>query len=240
MSRSDEIDINAYVDGELTPGERLEVLAALQENPDFAHEACELANLKSQLQLAYASPPDPSPKAKRRRPTGLLAIAAGLLALAIGLTGGWFAGSSDIRPDRLVLLDPLGRGQAPATTESDATRIVFHLTTSDRLATSELLDDIEAMLQVHRDNGKALRVEVVSHGDGLDFLRTSLSGHKVRIHQLAESYSNLTFVACKNTIDRVEVEDGIEINVLPDAQIIESGVNHVVRRQKEGWAYIRV
>jgi len=240
MSRNDDIDINAYVDGELTPDERLEVLAALRENPDLAREACELHNLKSQLHLAYANPPGPGRKPGRRKPSALIGIAASLLALAIGVTGGWFAGSNDIRPDRLVLLDPQGRGQAPATAESDATRIVFHLTTSDQVAAGELLDDIEAMLDAYHENGNALRVEVVSNGDGLDFLRERLSRHKVRIKQLAEDYGNLTFVACKNTIDRVEVEDGIEINVLPEAEVIDSGVNHVVRRQKEGWAYIRV
>ena len=240
MSSSDDIDINAYVDGELTPEERLEVLDALRKDPELAREVCELNNLKSQLELAYAQPPGLSGRSAVRKRPGWLTLAASVLALAVGVTGGWFAGANDRAGDRLVVLDPQGRGQAPATAESDETRIVFHITTPDQLAAGELLDEVETMLQAYQRDGRNLRVEFVSNGDGLDFLRQGLSQHQERIHQLAESYRNLTFVACKNTIDRLQVEQGIEINVLPDAEVIESGVSHVVERQKEGWAYIRV
>ena len=104
----------------------------------------------------------------------------------------------------------------------------------------ELLADVEQMLQAYERDGRPLRVEIVSHGEGLDLLRTRLSQHQEKIRRLSSVFENLTFVACKNTIDRVEVSEGIEINILPDAEIIDSGVNHVVKRQKEGWAYIRV
>jgi len=240
MSSTDDIDINAYVDGELTPEERLEVLDALRKDPELAREVCELNNLKSQLELAYAQPPGLSGRSAVRKRPAWLTLAASVLALAVGVTGGWFAGVNDRAGDRLVVLDPQGRGQAPATAESDETRIVFHITTPDQLAAGELLDEVETMLQAYQRDGRNLRVEFVSNGDGLDFLRQGLSQHQERIHQLAESYRNLTFVACKNTIDRLQVEQGIEINVLPDAEVIESGVSHVVERQKEGWAYIRV
>lgn len=240
MSKGSDIDINAYVDGELGAAERLEVLTSLQEDPELAREACELNNLKSQLQLAYTSPPGLQQQRGKRKGTTWLTLAASVMMLAIGLTSGWFVGSGELRADRLVLLDPDGRGQAPAAASSEDTRIVFHLTNDDQTAAGELLDDVESMLLAYREDGKALRVEVVSNGDGLDLLRERLSHHKERIHQLAQRYHNLTFVACRNTIDRMQVKDGIEINILPDAEIIESGVNHVVKRQKEGWAYIRV
>ena len=240
MSSKDDIDIHAYVDGELTAEERLEVLAVLRKDPDVAREVCELNNLKSQLELAYAHPPGLGERATVRRRSTWLTLAASVLTLAIGVTGGWLAGHNDTVADRLVLLDPAGRGQAPATAESEETRIVFHITTPDQLVAGELLDDVESMLQAYQREGRNLRVEIVSNGEGLDFLRQGLSQYQARIHQLAESYRNLTFVACKNTIDRLQVEQGIEINVLPDAEVIESGVSHVVERQKEGWAYIRV
>jgi len=36
------------------------------------------------------------------------------------------------------------------------------------------------------------------------------------------------------------VERGIEVKLIPDAEVIDSGVSHVVKRQREGWSYIRV
>jgi hypothetical protein len=240
MSSSNDIDLNAYVDGELTPEERLEVLDALQHDSELAREACELNNLKSQLQLAYANPPGLSAGNIARRGPSLLTIAASIVMLAVGLLGGWLVGNEQAPKDRLVLLDPDGRGQAPATAESQETRIVFHLTTPDQFTAAELLDDVEQMLDTYKEEGKPLRVEIVSNGEGLDFLRESMSMFKDRIHEMSQRYANLTFVACKNTIDRVEVQHGVDVKIVPDAEIINSGVDYVVKRQQEGWIYIRV
>jgi intracellular sulfur oxidation DsrE/DsrF family protein len=240
MRKNDELEINAYVDGELSDEDRIEMLTAMRANPELAREACELTNLKSQLQLAYANPPgiDTCSAGQRRSPW--TAIAASLVMLSAGLTGGWMLGHAPASSERFVVLDSEGRGQAPATAESPETRIVFHLTTPDQTEAGELLRDVEQMLKAYQRDGQPLRVEIVSHGDGLDLLRTRLSKHQDKIHELSSVFENLTFVACKNTIDRVEVSEGIEINIVPDAEIIDSGVNHVVKRQKEGWAYIRV
>ena len=146
----------------------------------------------------------------------------------------------DVERNRFVVLDADGRGQTPATAANDETRIVFHLTNADPLVAAELLDEVEGMLAAYQADHRPLRVEVVSHSEGLDLLRESLSGHKERIHQLAVRFPNLAFVACKNTIDRLRVERGIEVKLIPDAEVIDSGVSHVVKRQKEGWSYIRV
>ncbi len=57
---------------------------------------------------------------------------------------------------------------------------------------------------------------------------------------LASNYDNLAFVACQNTINRLRVEKGLEVTLVPEAEVIDSGVSHVVKRQMEGWSYIRV
>jgi intracellular sulfur oxidation DsrE/DsrF family protein len=107
-------------------------------------------------------------------------------------------------------------------------------------AAGELLNEIEALLVEYRAAQAPLRVEVVAHGDGLDVLRTQLSAHRARVQAMADHYQNLTFVACQNTIDRLQVEQGVEVVLLPQARLTESGVDHVVRRQQQGWVYIRV
>ncbi len=240
MTNNSDIDLNAYVDGELTPQERVRVLEAIQQDSALAREVCELNNLKSQLQLAYANPPGIVACKIARGSRHWLTLAASLLMLAVGLLGGWLVGNETQAQDRLVVLDPEGRGQAPASADSEETRIVFHLTTPDQTAAGELLDDVEQMLAAYEADGKPLRVEIVSNGEGLAFLRERLSHYKERIRHLAQRYRNLTFVACKNTIQRLEVKQGIEVEIVPEAEIIDSGVSHVVKRQKEGWSYIRV
>ena len=239
MNRNHELELNAYVDGELAADQQAEFLDAMREDPELARAACELGQLKAQLRLAYAEPPRPRRQAITRSMSTWRAVAAGASMLAVGLASGWLI-NEDKPADRIVMLDPDGRGQAPAVAGAEDTRIVFHLTSADPMVAGELLDEVENMLQAYRDDGRPLRVEVVSHSDGLDLLRSSFSEYQERIHELAVGYSNLTFVACKTTMDRLKVEHGIEVQLLPDAEVIDSGVNHVVKRQRQGWSYIRV
>ncbi len=239
MKRIGDLELNAYADGELTPDQQAEVLSAMQQDPQLARRVCELNHIKSQLRLAYATPPGLGSTRSARAGLRWQALAAGLSLLATGLFGGWLMHDNST-VNRFVMLDSNGRGNAPAVAENRETRIVFHVTDTDQFAASELLDDVEQMLNAYREQGKALRVEVVSNSDGLDLLREQLSLHEERISELAGEYDNLTFVACKNTIERIQVSRGIEVKIIPAAEFTESGVNHVVRRQKEGWSYIRV
>lgn len=242
MRRNDDLELNAYVDGELSDAERAEILAAMQRDPELAREACELNNLKNQLQIAYANPPQPKRRQQQQAQSGWLSLAASFLLLCAGLAGGWWLGHSQqaTASDRFVMLDASGRGQAPATADSGETRIVFHLTNPDQTVAGELLDDVEQMLTAYQHDGRPLRVEIVAHGEGLALLRQRLSEHQTRVHELARHFGNLTFVACRNTIERVQVSQGTEVKILPDAEVIKSGVDYVVKRQREGWVYIRV
>lgn len=245
MSDNYELELNAYVDGELSADQQAEFLAAMRDDADLARRACELGQLKKQLRLAYAVPPEAprgvDSRARRSRCSGPTAAVALLL---FGLIGGWLLHAGlpygSVAAQRLVVLDPAGRGQAPAVAEDRETRIVFHLTNADQQVAGELLDEVERMLVAYQADGRPLRVEVVSHSEGLTLLRESLSRHKARIHELAGRFDNLTFVACRNSIERLRVEHGIEVKLIPDAELIESGVSHVVKRQREGWSYIRV
>ncbi|MCB1753164.1 MAG: hypothetical protein KDI74_15715 [Gammaproteobacteria bacterium] len=244
MRSIDDLELNAFIDGELSTGQQAELLEAMRADPELARQACELRQLKAQLRLAYASPPQPKRRAAARTKASWPAIAAGVALIAFGLVGGWLLRGnlpeSGGGTDRFVVLDPEKRGQAPAVSSANETRIVFHLTTPDQDVAGELLDEVESMLAAYRADGRPLRVEVVSQSEGLSLLRESLSRHKERIHQLASEYTNLTFVACRNTMNRLKVEHGIEVKLIPDAEVIDSGVTHVVKRQREGWSYIRV
>ena len=234
----DPLELHAYVDGELTSEQQAELLDALRDDSALAKQACQLQRLKQQLQIAYRDPPPPSRRRHTPRRHWRQRVAILLLLLSSGLTG-WLL-HPPIYSDRLVLLDADGRGQQPAAADQNETRIVFHLTNPDQLVAAELLTDIEQLLATYRARRSRLRVEVVSHGGGMDLLRQRLSRHQQRIAQLANDYPNLTFVACRNTIDRLRVEQGIELQLIPQAFITESGVSHVVTRQRQGWAYIRV
>jgi hypothetical protein len=232
------------VDAELSPDQQAEMLELMRQDPALARRACELGQLKAQVRLAYASPPQPRRRGAVRVRPAWQAVAAGFALAVFGLISGWLlhanAPGARTGGERFVVLDPDGRGQTMAVANSEETRIVFHLTNPDQAVAGELLDEVEGMLEAYRSDGRPLRIEVVGHSEGLDLLRERLSKHRERIHRLAGQYPNLTFVACRNTMERLKVEQGIEVKLIPDAEVIDSGVNHVVKRQQQGWSYIRV
>ena len=59
---------------------------------------------------------------------------------------GFNSGNQDSEAQRLVMIDPDGRGQQLSQNKSDEMRVVFHVSNSTQLNADELLDDIESLL----------------------------------------------------------------------------------------------
>ncbi len=239
-SLSDET-LNSLVDNEFPTAERAELLAYLQIDDASKQRACDISNLKDRVKTAYRDIPQPVKNAdKKVSKSGIYSIAASLFAgfVVIGLA--FFGYQNNSSAQRLVLLDPDGRGQQLSQNNAEEMRVVFHVSNSTRLNADELLDDIESLLQQSIQNNQRVRVEVVAHAAGLDLLRERLSTQKPRIAAMSKQYPELAFVACMNTVARIKREQGIEVKLIPDAVAARSGVAHVVMRQQQGWLYIQV
>lgn len=238
---SDEF-LNALVDGEFPPAERAALLQRLHDHSEATKNYCQLRSIKEMVQAAYAHPDEYFKKEPIAKPNRwmLFGIAASvtIISLVVGLL---FLQQLDSPAlERFALIDRDGRGSHAALAQDNEVRIVFHVVNSSQTNGSELLNEVENVLKDYRSRNQNLRVEVVAHSKGLNLLRIKLSQNKDRIKQLAEDYPNLTFVACRNTVNRIAVSEGIEVLLLPEAELIESGVAHVVQRQREGWIYIQV
>lgn len=231
--------LNSLMDDEFPPLEKAELLSRVQADKELSEEACSILALKDMVRLAYREVPLPIPTPRKEQQRRWPRLAAGVLLVIGGGFAGW-ALHPDATPTPLVLLEPDDRATRTSTGNAAEMRIVFHVSRPDTATADELLSEVELLLNHYQQERQALRVEVVAHGSGLGLLRARLSRHKQRIAALSERFRNLTFVACQNSIDRLRVEDGIEVVLLPQARRTESGVAHVVRRQQQGWAYIQV
>ena len=244
MNRQDlhwsEEMLNALVDGEFDTAERAELLESLQRDSADAQAVCELRALKDMVKLAYHDIPEAPTRARApRQYPAWAAVAAGLVLGITGLLVGWQMQPAT-EAERFVLADPAQRDTGPLTVPTEDARIVFHVTDPAAEVATELLDEVESVLAHYQSQHQPLRVEVVAHGEGLGLLRQRLSSHQARVAKLADSYPNLTFVACENTIQRLKTEQGVEVVLLPEASVTASGVAHVVKRQREGWSYVQV
>ncbi len=248
--RLEEHDLHALLDGEIGNAEKVALLERLQHDDYQRNELCELRNLKEMVKTAYDDLPLPpslqaGDDATDHSRTGyglswLWTTAASVLAVLAVIVGTGLERGTRPEAARMVLLDPDGKGARPALPGDEEMRIVFHVSGDDPEKSDEILHEVEEMLTTYGAQGRKLRIEIVAHGRGLAMLRQGLSTQKEKIAELSRRFPNLTFVACMNTVERLSVEEGVIVNLLPEAIPIHSGVAHVVKRQQQGWIYIQV
>jgi intracellular sulfur oxidation DsrE/DsrF family protein len=229
---SDE-HINAFVDDQLTPEEKSQVYAHLSGNDALNRQICQLRKLRDLVQLAYKETPQPPEAAisrVTRRKYGL-GFAAGL-TLLIGGVFGWFLHQSSVPADVAVARTAVD-AQTPA-------KVLFHVSDSQSAHLKSVLDDVEDLMKYYQRSNQKARVEVITNGEGLDLLLAGVSPYRERILRMQQEYHDLTFVACQNTIDRYQHEQGVTAKLLPGVVVIDSGVAQIMRRQLQGWAYLQV
>jgi hypothetical protein len=226
--------INAFVDDELTPDEKAQAYARLGDDVLLNHQVCELRKVRDLVALAYRHVPAPACNtsaivAGRKCST---AVAAGL-ALVVGGLGGWFLHPASHAPDNAAVALAVPAAEDPA-------KVLFHVSEGNPEHLKTVLDEVENLMKFYRQTQQKARVEVITNGGGLSLLMAGISPYAERIQRMQKEYNDLTFVACQNTIERIQQELGLQAKLLPGVVVIDSGVAQIMRRQHQGWAYIQV
>lgn len=226
--------INAFVDDELTPEEKAQAYARLGDDETLNRQVCELRKVRDLVGLAYRNVPAPARgvsviAAGRKCST---AVAAGL-ALVIGGLGGWFLHPAPQAPQNAAVAQTAPAAEEPA-------KVLFHVGDGSPEHLKTVLDEVENLMKFYRQTHQKARVEVITNGGGLSLLMAGVSPYADRVQRMQKEYSDLTFVACQNTIERIQQELGLHAKLLPGVVVIDSGVAQIMRRQHQGWAYIQV
>jgi intracellular sulfur oxidation DsrE/DsrF family protein len=244
---SDEI-LNAFVDGEFSSEDRLLTLKSIAASENLSREVCDMYQLKELVNMAYGpgSIPDPKRRPMRRGGRlggGLIAIAASLVALALGTVAVLEVSrehSLDLQQVALLPQEPDGAARGEVAPVENLRRVLFHVTDVDLRDAEALFDDIEHMFETAWLNGEELQVQMVLHGTGMDLVRADLAPFPHRIRDLVHTYDGLRVTACGQSRARHEREEGRPVELLPWVEEVESGVREAAQKQQEGWTYIRV
>jgi len=87
---------------------------------------------------------------------------------------------------------------------------------------------------VQSDLGKDnVEIEIVAYGPGLDMLKAE---SKVAAGLAAALDSSVGLLACENTMQNRHVSRD---EIYAGVRFVPAGVTHIMKRQAEGWAYIR-
>jgi intracellular sulfur oxidation DsrE/DsrF family protein len=120
---------------------------------------------------------------------------------------------------------PVGRHKAPAH------KVVFQVTDSDPQKWYLTLSNAKnVQLELGIEN---VQIEVVAYGPGLDMvlLETEIA------EKIDEAISRgVKIIACENTMIGHKL---IRADMYPSIGYVKAGVVELMKRQREGWAYIR-
>ncbi|MGD8926871.1 MAG: DsrE family protein, partial [Thioalkalispiraceae bacterium] len=119
-------------------------------------------------------------------------------------------------------------------------KVLLHVTSDDRYRLNALLNETENVLKEYQHKQQKVAIQILANGKGLDFLRNDKSQFGKRIAELQSRYDNLVFTACAVAMARVKQETGKDVQLLPNTKVTPSALDEVLRRQKEGWTYIKI
>lgn len=124
-----------------------------------------------------------------------------------------------------------GCATTPGVSKDGKHLIVFHMTDGDPMKWNIVLNNAG---NVQEELGKdKVVIEIVTHGPGIGMLKAE-SKVAPRLAQAMDR--NINLYACENTMRMAKVT---KADMYAGISYAPSGVAHIIKRQEEGWTYLR-
>jgi intracellular sulfur oxidation DsrE/DsrF family protein len=133
-------------------------------------------------------------------------------------------------------LAAMARSAAPAP---QAHRLILQVNTDDPAVMNLALNNATNVSKHFKELGEKVNIEVVTFGPGLNMLRADTSPVKARIEEMALSTPEVSFKACGNTQEKMHKAENKDIPIIPQANVVPSGVVRVIELQEAGWNYVK-
>ena len=111
-------------------------------------------------------------------------------------------------------------------------RVVFDMTSKDTINQQAVLRQVQGIKAAH----PGAQLEVVMYGDGSDLVVTNLSSRPLVVQQLITDH-NVKFAVCAMTLKRKNIDKN---QLIKGVEIVDDGIYEIIKRQGEGWGYIKV
>jgi len=166
----------------------------------------------------------------KRNTIGLYSLlAVGMLALS-GVTQVALAADTVAQPVQVKKVKKQAvKVEVPAVPAKE--RVVFQISDADPKKWNLALNNAK---NVQEELGKdKVEIEMVVYGPGIGMLKIE---SEVANRIDAATKDGINIVACENTM---KVQKLTKADMLPSAAYVPAGVVELMKKQKEGWAYIR-
>ena len=120
-------------------------------------------------------------------------------------------------------------GAGPA---AERHRILFQVTSEGDEHWAGVLNNVENVRKAF--GPEHTQVAVIVHSKGLGMVIAANNQHADHMRTPADG--GVAFVACENTMARQKVTKD---QLLPFVSTVDSGIAEIVRKQEQGWSYVR-
>ncbi len=223
--------LHAYVDGQLSREECLEIEHEMQLQPDLEQEVCHLRALKGQVKEMYQDIPVPTPGNKSVKPKRVWSIPKAMAAsLLFGIVLGagslhWYASG----------LNSTSFMQENMLAQQSSGRYLIHLDSADQ---SKQMEALQRVSEIFADGGPDVQIDVISNHQGVTLFDVN-NPNRMELESLLNRYDNLTLYACKRALERAW-NKGEKIQMLPQVKHELPAIDTVAKRLTEGWKYIKI
>jgi len=142
-------------------------------------------------------------------------------------------------PPAAATLTKQATAQKRTVADKKLHNLVLQVNTNEPAMMNLALNNATNVAQYYKDLGEKVSIEVVTFGPGLHMLRDDTSPVKARIETLALSTPEISFKACGNTQENMRKAESKDIPIIPQAQVVKSGVVRVMELQEKGWSYVK-
>lgn len=118
-----------------------------------------------------------------------------------------------------------------AQTASPRNKALFQVTDNDPARWNLILNNLSALREGVGSEG--VEIELIAYGPGVNMLKAD-SPVKQRVTEALKAGVKIN--ACQNTMNGMKLTPA---DMLPQISYVPSGVVEVMKKQQQGWAYIR-
>jgi len=118
-------------------------------------------------------------------------------------------------------------------------RLILQVNDNDPARMNLVMNNASNIISYYQDKGEPIEVEIVAYGPGLHMLRADTSPVAKRVASFSDSFDNVTFAACGNTMKGMSKKEGKEVELLPQAKVVPAGVVRILELQEQGWSYVK-
>ena len=114
----------------------------------------------------------------------------------------------------------------------DKYHVVLHLDEPSKGRAKQVLRNIENLIDDLGENN--VEIELVANGGGAKALVKGPESHAEQVEKL--TVKGVHFVACAHSLSMLKISRDL---LLEGVTVVSAGVGELVKKQAEGWAYIR-